>query len=342
MDRGSTKLNILLTSVGRRSYLVEYFKNALNGQGKVFVGNSSEFSPAFQVADDFVVTPLIYDDSYIPFLKMYCTKNKIDAIISLFDVDLLILSKHKKEFKDIGVTVLVSDYEIVRICNDKWATYKFINSIGLDTPVTYLSVETALEEIHNGKLNYPVIIKPRWGMGSIGVFEAENDKELQVLYEKVRKIISQTYLKYESVKNIEEGVLIQEKLMGHEYGLDIINDLQGKYINTVSKLKYAMRSGETDCAKIVLNQDLKSLGEKLSRKTQHIANLDADVFYSRGQYYILEMNARFGGGYPFSHMAGVNLPMAIVKWLKGEEVDNTLLKEKDNILVQKDIRMVIL
>lgn len=40
-------MNILFTSVGRRTYLVEYFKEALNGCDEVHVANSDENSPSF-------------------------------------------------------------------------------------------------------------------------------------------------------------------------------------------------------------------------------------------------------------------------------------------------------
>lgn len=334
------ELNILLTSVGRRSYLVEYFKEALNGTGKIHVANSSELSPALQVADKAVVTPLIYNGEYIPFLKKYCVENNITAIISLFDIDLPILSKHKDEFKEIGITVIVSNYSAIEVCNDKWKTYQFLVKNGINTPKTYISVDVALDGIASGKIAYPLMVKPRWGMGSIAVFEAENEEELRIFYKKTMRNIEKTYLKYESAEDIEQSVLIQEKLLGQEYGLDVINNLDGNYVNTIAKMKYAMRSGETDCAVTVDKIELKKLGEKLSKTLRHIANLDIDVFIVGDKCYVLEMNARFGGGYPFSHMAGVNLPLAIVKWLRGECVEQELLTERINVMSQKDISLV--
>ncbi len=333
-------MNILFTSVGRRSYLVKYFKEALDGQGEIFVANSTDISPAFQVADHCVVTPLIYDSHYIPFLFNYCKDNNINAIIPLFDVDLPILSKHKQEFKTIGVKIIVSDLRVIEICNDKWKAYSFLIENGFSTPKTFLSFSDAVNAVKEKKCSYPLIIKPRWGMGSIAIFEAENEEELKVFYFKARREIQKNYLKYESAKNIKECVLIQEKVNGEEYGLDIINDLDKNYMTTICKRKYAMRSGETDCAITVNSDTLKDVGEKISKKLQHIGNLDCDVFMVGNKPIILEMNARFGGGYPFSHMAGVNLPKAMIAWLFGKKADNSWLKENIHIISHKDINLV--
>lgn len=333
-------MNILLTSVGRRSYLVEYFKEALGESGEIHVSNSSSITPAFMYADKSIVTPLIYDNNYIPFLKDYCIENDIKAIISLFDVDLPILSQNKKVFEEIGIQVVVSDEDVINICNDKWKTYKFLLNNDFNVPKTYITLESAFQAIKKQEIQFPIIIKPRWGMGSIAVFEVENEEELKILYKKVVLNIKNSYLKYESVQDLEESVIIQEKLCGQEYGLDVINDLNCEYQNTVVKKKYAMRSGETDCAETIKCPILKELGKSISKKLRHIANLDVDVFMKEDVPYILEMNARFGGGYPFSHMAGINLPLAIVKWLNDEEVDKSLLVENVGVLAHKNIEIV--
>lgn len=330
-------MNILITSVGRRSYMVEYFKDVLGSDGQVHVSNSTDITPAFNCADKSVATPLIYSKNYIPFLLNYCKENDINLIISLFDVDLYILSLNKLKFQKIGVNVIVSDEEFIKICNDKWLTYHYLKDKNFDVPRTYLEVDLALNDINNDIINYPVVIKPRWGMGSLSIYTADNEEELIVLYKKIKNEIMQSYIKYESKDNIDESVIIQEKICGQEYGLDVINDLNGEYVNTICKEKISMRAGETDCAKIVDNKALFNIGTKLGKITHHIANLDVDIIYNNKKFYILEMNARFGGGYPFSHLAGVNLPKAIVDWSIDKRVDKELLCYKQKITAHKDI-----
>ena len=333
-------MNILLTSAGRRSYLVEYFRQALAGDGKVLAANSEEGAPAMLVADGAVKTPLIYDPSYIPFLLDYCRKEQVTAVIPLFDIDVPVLSAHKKEFADIGVTVIAADTEAARVCNDKWQTFRFLKHHQIRTPRTEIKREAALENLRSGSWEWPVIIKPRWGMGSLGIYEAQDEEELTVLSRIAKRKVENSYMKYESKNSPDECILFQEKLPGTEYGLDVINDLQGRYCNTIVKEKYGMRSGETDCARTEDREDLKNLGRKLAGLIGQPGNLDVDAFLVNGEPYVLEMNARFGGGYPFSHQAGVNLPLAIVKWLKGEDVDPAILQAESGICCHKGIQMM--
>lgn len=316
--------NLLITSVGRRVYMVEYFKHALKGEGLVHAANS-ETTYALMSADAHVLTPNIYDSSYIDFLLSYCKENKITVLISLFDIDLPVLSKNKELFKDIGVTVLVSNFDLIQICNDKWATYQFLKGKGFKSPASFISLENVIKAIEDDKLHYPLIVKPRWGMGSIGIFEAENEEELKVFYKKTKNEILRSYLRYESQQEISDSVIIQEKIKGQEWGIDIFNDLSGEFVTCVPKRKLAMRAGETDIAKTSKNVDLYKFGKEISSHTKHVGNLDMDFFISEGEYYILEFNCRFGGQYPFSHAAGVNFPKALFQMLKGEKASESVL-----------------
>lgn len=314
-------MNVLLTSVGRRAYMVKYFKNVLGESGEVHVCNSDDKTVAFRYADHSVISPLIYDENYIPFLLDYCRENSIDLLLSLFDIDLPVLARNREAFARIGTRVIVSDGELVEICNDKWKTYLFLKENGFRVPKTYLSLEQVLFALDRGELQYPVIVKPRFGCGSIAMSVAEDEMALLYYFRRNTRTISRSYLQYESA-GVEEKILYQECLKGQEYGVDIINDLDGNYRASIVKKKIAMRAGETDIAELVDEPAIRSETERLGKLTGHIANMDCDVFLVDGEPYILEMNARFGGGYPFSHMGGCDLPRAIVEWANGKEVDD--------------------
>ncbi len=332
-------MNVLLTSVGRRAYMVKYFQEALHGDGEVHVCNSDDRSVAFQYADKRVVSPLIYDKNYIPFLLDYCKENQIQMVVPLFDMDLPVLAGNKDKFSAIGTAVIVSKPEFVEICNDKWKTYVFLTANGFRTPKTYLKLEDVKRALSGGEIRYPVIVKPRFGCGSIAVSVAQDDRELESYEYLVRNKIQNSYLKYMSAVS-EDKLIYQEMLNGQEYGIDVINDLNGGFRNAIVKKKLAMRSGETDIAETVRNDRIFSVAEKLAAVSKHIGNMDCDFCVCGQDIYILELNARFGGGYPFSHIAGCNLPEALVKWCKNADVDNDLLTAETGVRSYKELAIV--
>lgn len=330
-------MNILITSVGRRTYLIDYFKAALGAYGRVYAANSCQ-TYSMSHADGGIITPQIYDDGYVEFLINYCRNNDISAIVSVFDIDLPILAKNKQTFAKHGITVVVSDENVINICNDKWRTYQFLISHGIATPKTFLTIESVKSAIASGALSYPVIMKPRWGMGSIGIYKVDNDDELSVLHSKLQREIFQTYLKYESSEAKDNCIIFQEMIKGQEYGLDVFNDLYGNLVTIVAKKKIAMRAGETDIAEIVDPGIFSKTGVALSKGLHHICNLDADCFLdSDGRVYVLELNCRFGGQYPFSHLAGVNFPRQILQWLAGENTDPTNITPQIGTVCCKDL-----
>lgn len=330
-------MNILLTSCGRRTYLINYFKSALDGDGKVYASNSI-MTYSLTQADGYMLTPEIFDDNYIGFLLDYCIENDITAIIPLIDIDLPILAKNKKAFRERGISVVVSDEWVIRLCNDKWATYNYLERLGVSQPKTCLDLESCYKQMKLGEMKYPLILKPRWGMGSIGIYKADNEEELKVLFGKLKKEIFLTPLKHESFEDADRCVLIQEFIDNQEYGVQILNDLEGNYVATVAQKKIAMRAGETDISEIIDNKPFETFSIKLASELRHIGNMDIDCFMDKnGMLIILELNCRFGGQYPFAHLAGVDLPGQIVKWLKGGETDNELCTPKNNIIGSKEL-----
>lgn len=327
-------MNILFTCAGRRTYLLKYFKEQLAGNGLIIGADMQLTAPALSAADVRVLVPAVYDDNYVDALLEVCEQHHVDILISLNDLELPILASQKALFEELGVLVLVSSPEVIDICFDKLKTGQYIESLGLKSPKTYINLETALSAIAAGELQFPLVIKPRWGSASIGIEFVDNIEDLKVIYELIKHKIRRGILG-EVSQNDENFILIQEKITGKEYGLDIINDLNGNFVSVSVKQKLAMRAGETDKATTVDSPQLRQIGEAIGTNMRHVGNMDCDILEMDGKYYVLELNPRFGGGFPFSYEAGVNLPGAIIHWANGETVDAAELQPKYGLTYAK-------
>lgn len=318
-------MNILFTCAGRRTYLLKYFREQLSGDGKIIGADMQMSAPALSAADLKEIVPAVYADDYIDKVIDICRRDHVDILISLNDLELPIIANNKERFEKKGVIVVVSSPEVIDICFDKYKTARWIESIGLNSPRTYVRLYDAKEALAKGEVSFPLFLKPRWGSGSIGLETVGDMEELEEVYMQLFKKIKKTILATASVG--DEYIMIQEKLGGEEYGLDVMNDLKGNHIAVSVKRKLAMRAGETDKAVTCDLPEVREMGKKIGENLHHIGNLDVDIMQrSNGDYCVLELNPRFGGGFPFSYEAGVNLPKAIIEWAKGNQVDNKILQ----------------
>ena len=316
-------MNIFFTCAGRRTYLLKYFREQLAGDGLIIGGDMQLTAPALSVADIKVQLPAVYAEQYVDVLLDVCSKHNVRLLISLNDLELPILADNKHRFEEIGTIVVVSSPDVIDVCFDKLKPAQFIERIGLKAPMTFVNLNEAEDAINKGKLHFPVILKPRWGSGSIGIEVVEDIEELRMVYRlllhKVKKSILAT------ASQGDEYIMIQQLIRGREYGLDIMNDLNGNHVAVSIKQKLAMRAGETDKAVTVSDAQLADMGRLIGEQLGHIGNLDCDILEENGAYYVLELNPRFGGGFPFSYEAGVNLPFAMLKWVEGESVHPDIL-----------------
>src|SRR5690606_9137408 len=246
-------MNILFTCAGRRNYLINYCKQALNGQGIVLATDMSNLAPAMSDADISLLVPSIYSQDYIPNLLSIVKEYDINAIISLNDLELPILAHHKQAFADLGAKVIVSDSSVIDICFDKIKTRDFLASIGLNTPQTFTNYNQALLAIKEGQLTFPLVLKPRWGSASIGIEFPESLEEFELAYKLLMIKLKNTILFEASKNELDAAILIQQKLNGPEYGMDIVNDLDQEYCTTVVRKKISMRAGERDKAVSVID-----------------------------------------------------------------------------------------
>lgn len=297
-----SSLNILISSAGRQVFLVNAFKDALDGKGKVFVNDFNPNAESFKVADEAFVAPAYHQESFMPWIISICKTKEIKLLVSLNVDELLILEHYRKYFAEVGCTLVGGPMESIQITYDKYALFDFIKKLKLPTITTWL-----IDEILTlSDFPFPLIAKKRFGKGSRGQFKITNKQELILFFDKVES------------NNTAEEYIFQEYLDGIEYGFDLVNDFQGNFQAILARRKYAMKNGETHKA-ITENPDKwQSFGETLSKNLKHQGTIDMDVMVFKDEPFLLDINFRFGGGYAFSHLAGANIPAAYINWLMQE------------------------
>ena len=335
MNNRARAMNVLLTCAGRRGFAIRAFKEALNNCGRVCACDASPEAPALEIADKGFIVPSADADNYLDVLLTICREQRVRLLIPAFEPELPLLAAHRARFLKIGTLPLVSSPEIVAICYDKLAAATFLDHCGLAAPRSYVQLEAARQALSRGEITFPLVIKPRWGVSSIGFAIAEDDQELDFAFKKAEKQVVCSFVAQASAATPGGCVLIQEWLSGEEYGLDIVNDLNGRYVCTFAKRKLKMRAGQTDRAVIVKDERLEKLGQLIGENLGHVGILDCDLFASEQGWRIIDLNPRVGGGYPFSHVAGANVPAALIAWMNGEEADPSCFQVRPGLVIAR-------
>ena len=334
-------MNFLLTCVGRRTPIVTAFKDGVGGEGRVFACDTNADAPALQEADKSFVVPAVTDASYIDALLSICAENRVGMVIPALEAELPLLAVHRSRFADIGTLPLVSAQDVIAKCNDKLESARFLESCGLSAPRAFSSLKAARQALAAGEISFPLIVKPRWGVSSIGTQVVEDDEELDLAFRLTRKQIARSCLAEISATDPERSILVQELLPGCEYGLDVLNDLDGRHVCTFVKRKLRMWAGQTDRAVTVADHRLEMLGRVIGEKLGHVGLLDCDVFVAGHDAWVIDLNPRMGGGYPFSHIAGANYPAALLAWAEGREPDPRWFQIEPGVTASRCDRYIV-
>ncbi|MCI9333657.1 MAG: ATP-grasp domain-containing protein [Lachnospiraceae bacterium] len=311
-------MNILILSAGTRNKVVEYFKKNVGDGGKVVATDCSNLAPAVYEADVFYLVPRITAPGYIEQILDICVKEKIDGVFSLIDPELSLLARERERFLAVGATPILSDYELVETCFDKYRMFELLTGMGIPTGQCYLSKEDFYRDRQKGRIDYPVFVKPVRGSASLNINKVSSDQELETLF------------------HLYDDLMIQEFMDGQEYGADVYVDMiSGKCTSIFIKKKIKMRAGETDKSVSVKNPELFELIRKFVEKCGFCGMIDIDLFEIDGVFYISEVNPRFGGGYPHAYACGVNMPSQVLCNLSGRENPVRIGEYKENVCMMK-------
>lgn len=310
--------NILVLSVGTRNKVVQYFRRSLDGEGKVVATDMSPLAPALYEADTHYIVPRMTDPGYIDIVLDICIKENISGVLSLIDPELSLLAQYQKEFQEIGVTIVGSSFELCERSLDKMEMYHWLVEHGYHCAKSYTKKDEFYDDLKCGAITFPVFIKPVCGSASIAISKVEDKETVDLLFAH------------------NDNLMIQEYLKGQEIGADVYIDMiSGESVSIFTKKKLVMRAGETDKAVSFKDEKLFSLIEQFVKEAGYRGQIDIDIFEIDGEYYISEVNPRFGGGYPHAYACGCDHMRLIVNNLNDIANKRVIGKYPENVYMMK-------
>lgn len=316
--------NILITSAGRRVSLVRFFKKELKDifpGAKVYTADANpEYSSACRVSDGFFGVPRVSDVNYIKKLLEIVLENDIKLIIPTIDTELLLLSENVKVFKENNVTVLISDYESIKVFRDKRQTHQFFQDYGINFAKEY------------SKTNYvlPIYIKPYDGSRSVDNYHITQEEEITDYHRGNEKLMFLEYIDHKAHK---------------EFTIDLYYDKNSYLKCFVPRERVEVRDGEVNKAITRDEMFIKVLWGKLKYVKGFRGCITFQVFVNiiSNEICGIEINPRFGGGYPLSYLAGANFPKWIIQeyLLKNSNIDEFHQWEKNLMMLRYDDEVLV-
>lgn len=311
-------MNFLILAAGTRNKIVQYFKKTFDGVGTVVATDASELGPAIYDADKYYIVPPITESGYIDIIFDICKKEQISGVLSLIDPELSLLAENKEKFDALGVTIIGSSYELCEMALDKMQMYRWLVDHGYNCARSWMNKEAFYKAVDVGEVTYPAFVKPYRGSASISISKVYDKETVDILFAH------------------EDDLMIQEFLDGQEIGADVYIDLiSGEVVSIFTKKKIKMRAGETDKAVSFKDPVLFELIEKFVLEAGYRGQIDIDIFEIGGNYYISEVNPRFGGGYPHAYESGCDHMKLILNNLHGEANKKSIGAYEEGIYMMK-------
>ena len=309
-------MNILILSAGTRNKIVQYFRE--NIDGLVIATDANQLGPAIYAADKYYIVPPITASNYLDTILDICRNEHINGVLSLIDPELSILAENQDRFKEIGTTVVGSSAALCAMSLDKMEMFRWLNAHNYHCAQSWIDKNLFYQAVKEKRVSYPVFVKPIRGSASISISKAYDRETVEWLF------------------SHGKDLMIQEYIDGQEIGADVYIDMiSGEVISIFTKKKIRMRAGETDKAVSFKNTKLFAFIERFVVEAGFRGQIDIDIFEKDGEYWISEVNPRFGGGYPHAYESGCNHIELIKKNLIGEKNMKHIGQYEDGIYMMK-------
>lgn len=317
--------NILFCSCGRRATLLKNFKKSLGNEGRVLATDMSPVAPALFMADKTRLVPRIDAPEYIEEVKKFCKEESVMAITTLIDPEIEVLAKHRNEFLEMGILPLCPAEWTAKLCFDKYEMFRYLSSKGVRTTLTYKSLEELKVGLDKGEVKFPVFMKPISGSGSVGIGKVNSWEEAE-----------------EKFNDGKFTYIIQELMTGGDCDADVYVDcISHKPVAIFSKKKISSVVGGANKTISFKDQKLFDFVGQVCSVLELNGPCDMDFFIKDGEYYLSEINPRFGGAYLHAYGAGVDFVKLIQNNMHGIENRSIVGEYDEDILMMMYDEVVI-
>jgi carbamoyl-phosphate synthase large subunit len=299
-----TPVTVLVSSAGRRVELLRGFRRALVAIGaepaRVLASDCSWYSSAFHDADEAFLVPRLDDDEFVPHMLELCIKHDVDLVVPTIDTEMPAWVASRDRFTEIGTTIALSGDGVVAIAADKRLTHDWLVDQGFPT-VEQTTAADALAD--PDRWPYPLMAKPRFGSAGLGVGVVRNADELSVV----------------AARGHDLGeIVVQRVAPGVEHTIDVLVDRAGRCVCTVPRRRIEVRAGEVSKGVTVRSPALADLARRICEALPGAYGaLNIQVFVDGDDLAVIEINARYGGGFPLSLEAGADFPRWMLEDLLG-------------------------
>ncbi len=310
--------NILITSAGRRVSLVKIFQKTLkkfNEHGKVYTTDMNPYlSSACHVSDGYKKVPRVTDKKYLKILKKYCLEKNISIVVPTIDPELAILARAKDEFLEDGIFLAISSLDLCETFYLKHSTEKFFLTHNIHTPKIISDIKDC---------NYPIFAKLNNSSSSIGA-------QIVHTYERAKDLIN------------SGDYIFQEYVKGEEFTIDAFIDKTGNVICIVPRQRIEVRAGEVSKARTVKDKNIIDSVRNLCNKLKGAYGcLTIQLFKTKDKIVFIEINPRFGGGYPLSYHAGANYAEYLIRDYLGEQLSYNENWKDNLIMLRYDAEVIV-
>ncbi len=322
----TTRQNVLLLSAGRRVSLARGLRTVARDNGALLY--TADMQPGMSSAcrdNELSETlPAVLDPDYPNALASLCDRLSIGLVIPTIDTELQVLAELRSDFLAQGTSLIVCDKELISAARDKRRTVAFFEAFSVKSPELY-TLDSP---------RFPAIAKP---------FDGSLSRDVTVLHK------PGDYTK--KVRETPNLMLAQyiDPAMHDEFTCDAYYDRAGKLRCVVPRLRIEVRGGEVAKGRTAKNNIVDLFRERLGEIQGARGCLTFQFFRNRndGDLYLIELNARFGGGFPLSHAAGANYPLWLYEeWINGKDIETffdwedalTMLRYDDAVFVSTKVR----